>query len=211
MHKMLLQAGACAVGCVSRRRLEGLMDADAQARAEALCPQWKSLLCAAFPYGGAAGDSRISLYARGADYHAVLRTRLEQAAEGLQAAMPHNRFVFCADVSPFPEVRAAALAGLGKLGRQGSIFQRFIGNPKIHPFYGIRPGRYRQQQCKTEYKQKKPLHTFTSLVRIWSGFSFYHWKLFQIPDNILCHPVDICHGIEGGNFPLVEAGMGHTP
>ena len=90
MHKMLLQAGACAAGCVSRRRLEGLMDADAQARAEALCPQWKSLLCAAFPYGGAAGDSRISLYARGADYHAVLRTRLEQAAEGLQAALPRR-------------------------------------------------------------------------------------------------------------------------
>ena len=128
MHKMLLQAGACAAGCVSRRRLEGLMDADAQARAEALCPQWKSLLCAAFPYGGAAGDSRISLYARGADYHAVLRTRLEQAAEGLQAALPQNRFVFCADVSPFPEVRAAALAGLGKLGRQGLLITEKAGS-----------------------------------------------------------------------------------
>jgi len=128
MLEMLFQAGACAAGCVSRKRLESLMDADAHARAEALCPGWKSLLCAAFPYGGAAGDSRISLYARGADYHAVLRTRLEYAAEGLQVALPQNRFVFCADVSPFPEVRAAALAGLGKLGRQGLLITEKAGS-----------------------------------------------------------------------------------
>ena len=128
MHRILLQAGACAAGCVAKTRLAADMDEQQLRRAEELCPNWRSLLCAAFPYGGGAGESRISCYARGADYHAVLRERLAGAAAALQTGLPQNRFVFCADVSPFPEVAAAALAGLGKVGRHGLLITETAGS-----------------------------------------------------------------------------------
>lgn len=128
MHRILLQAGACHTGCVSKARLARYMDEDRLRRAEELCPGWRSLLCAAFPYGGGAGESHISCYARGADYHAVLRTRLTGAAAALQAQLPQHHFVFCADVSPFPEVAAAGLAGLGKVGKHGLLITETAGS-----------------------------------------------------------------------------------
>ena len=128
MHQRLLQAGACKAGCVTKARLAPYLDGERLRRAEELCPGWQSLLCAAFPYGGQEVPSRISRYARGADYHAVLRARLEQAAADLQGQLPQNRFVFCADVSPFPEVTAAALAGLGKVGKHHLLITDTAGS-----------------------------------------------------------------------------------
>lgn len=129
MHRLLLQAGACNTGCVAKTRLIPYMEETRLQQAEALCPRWQSLLCAAFPYGGRAAEgSRISCYARGGDYHAVLRQRLEAAAQALSSRFPQNRFVFCADSSPFPEVAAAGLAGLGKVGKNGLLITETAGS-----------------------------------------------------------------------------------
>lgn len=122
MLDLLKAAGACAAGCVAAENLRPYMTAEQWLRAEQTTPGLKSLLCAAFPYGPeriTAG--RLSLYARGADYHAVLRARLEAAADRLTERCPGCRFDFYADASPFPEVYAAALAGLGKLGKNGLL------------------------------------------------------------------------------------------
>ena len=122
MEKLLCQAGACAVGCVAVRRLEGVMGQDALERARQQVPGLHSLLCAAFPYAPAeltAGS--LSLYARGQDYHKVLQARLAPVAQTLETRHPGCRFQVFADASPFPEVYAAALAGLGKVGENGLL------------------------------------------------------------------------------------------
>ena len=122
MENLLRQAGACAVGCVAAQRLRQHMSEEAWARAEQTTPGLKSLLCAAFPYGPEhPTPGKLSLYARGADYHQVLRARLSPAAEALSCKYLGCRFDFYADASPFPEVYAAALAGLGKLGQNGLL------------------------------------------------------------------------------------------
>lgn len=129
MEKLLEQAGACAVGCVAAQRLRQHMDGQAWERAVQTTPGLQSLICAAFPYGPEhITPGRLSLYARGADYHAVLRARLEPVAQAFSRQYPGHRFDFYADVSPFPEVYAAALAGLGRLGKNGLLITEGAGS-----------------------------------------------------------------------------------
>ncbi|MBQ4578660.1 MAG: epoxyqueuosine reductase [Clostridia bacterium] len=129
MEKLLQQAGACAVGCVAVDILRPRMSDDGWARANRVTPGLKRLICAAFPYGPAECiPGALSLYARGADYHQVLRERLAPVAEELARRHPGCRFDFYADVSPFPEVYAAALAGLGKLGQNGLLITENAGS-----------------------------------------------------------------------------------
>lgn len=122
MLNLLKSAGACAVGCVAAERLRPQMTEAQWLRAEQNTPSLKSLICAAFPYGPeTVTPGLLSVYARGADYHDVLQARLEPVAEELARRHPGHRFDFYADASPFPEVYAAALAGLGKLGQNGLL------------------------------------------------------------------------------------------
>lgn len=129
MSELLRSSGACAVGCVSCARLWPVMSPEQRRRAQAQTPGLQSLLCAAFPYGPEApSPGPISLYARGADYHAVLRDRLQPVAQALSDRYPGHRFDFYADSSPFPEVLAAALAGLGAVGQNGLLITPNAGS-----------------------------------------------------------------------------------
>ena len=122
MLELLKAAGACSVGCVAAENLRPRMTPEQWQRALRTTPGLKSLICAAFPYGPETITSGVlSVYARGADYHDVLRARLAPVAEKLAQRYPGCRFDFYADASPFPEVYAAALAGLGKLGQNGLL------------------------------------------------------------------------------------------
>lgn len=118
MKKLFARTGACAWGCVSVDRLRERMTAEDREKTAHL----HALLCFAFPYGPAEpSPGRLSLYARGQDYHRVLEARLAPLAEALAEQFPGSRFQYFADVSPFPEVYAAALAGLGRLGEHGLL------------------------------------------------------------------------------------------
>lgn len=129
LHRLLTQAGACAWGVADGDALLSVMPEDARARALEQVPGLRRLLCAAFPYArGDEGRGPISLYARGADYHAVLRRRMEPVQRALEGAFPGEAFVFFSDVSPFPEVYAAALAGVGKLGENGLLITESAGS-----------------------------------------------------------------------------------
>lgn len=129
MEKLLEQAGACVTGCVAVERLRQHMDGQAWERAVQTTPGLQSLICAAFPYGPEhITPGKLSLYARGADYHQVLRARLEPVAQALSRQYPGHRFDFYADASPFPEAYAAALAGLGKLGKNGLLITENAGS-----------------------------------------------------------------------------------
>ena len=76
----------------------------------------QGLICAIFPYyiGNTVGN--LSLYARSVDYHSVLSQLLELACSSLRKAFPHHLFRGYADISLYPEVYAAACAGLGVIG-----------------------------------------------------------------------------------------------
>lgn len=129
MVSLLKNAGACAVGCVAAEKLLDRMTGAQRQRAWETTPGLKTLICAAFPYGPERlTPGLLSVYARGADYHAVLRARLEPVAQVLAERYPGSRFDFYADASPFPEVYAAALAGLGKLGQNGLLLVHGAGS-----------------------------------------------------------------------------------
>ena len=70
----------------------------------------------------------VSLYARGRDYHKVLRARLQRLAEQLQAAVgPCGHRVFC-DSAPVLEVELATRAGLAWRGKHTLALSREAGS-----------------------------------------------------------------------------------
>lgn len=126
---LLQQAGACAVGCLPLSVLKERMPEAALAPVLETLPEMKGLLCAAFPYAtGQEPPGPFSRYARGGDYHTVLRLRLEPVIAKMETAFPGHHFRYYADASPFPEVWAAARAGLGLLGQNGLLITESAGS-----------------------------------------------------------------------------------
>ena len=75
-----------------------------------------------------ARQASISLYARGRDYHKVLRQRLQQLADRLAAAIgPFGHRVFT-DSAPVLEVELATKSGLGWRGKHTLVLDRVGGS-----------------------------------------------------------------------------------
>lgn len=127
IQEICLRSGAAAAGFVSKDWYLSRMTPAQIARAEELLPGHTGLVCTAFPYFAGNALGNLSLYARGQDYHTVIKTRLEQAAEQLRQEYGCSAIPM-ADVSPFPEVWAAACAGLGKLGQNGLLLTAEYGS-----------------------------------------------------------------------------------
>ncbi len=71
--------------------------------------------------------ARVSLYARGRDYHRVMRSRLQVLASRIEAENgPYGYRVFT-DSAPVMEVALAALAGIGWQGKNGLLVSRRAG------------------------------------------------------------------------------------
>jgi len=87
----------------------------------------RGLICAVFPYYTGTSGGNLSLYARSVDYHPVLGQLLELSCASLRKAFPHHLFRGYADISPYPEVYAAACAGLGVIGDHHLL---------LHPAWG---------------------------------------------------------------------------
>ncbi|MEB0138113.1 MULTISPECIES: tRNA epoxyqueuosine(34) reductase QueG [unclassified Undibacterium] len=76
----------------------------------------------------AADQAVISLYARGRDYHKVLRARLQQLADRIaQDIGPFGHRVYT-DSAPVMEVALAAKAGLGWRGKHTLLLSRHAGS-----------------------------------------------------------------------------------
>ena len=74
------------------------------------------------------GQAVVSVYARGRDYHKVLRARLEALAQQLRAAVgPFGHRVFT-DSAPVLEVELAARSGLGWRGKHTLALHRDAGS-----------------------------------------------------------------------------------
>ncbi|NBQ90950.1 MAG: tRNA epoxyqueuosine(34) reductase QueG [Betaproteobacteria bacterium] len=77
---------------------------------------------------GRAQQATISLYARGRDYHKVLRHRLARLADGLQARIgPFGHRAFT-DSAPVAEVELAQRSGLGWRGKHTLLLDREGGS-----------------------------------------------------------------------------------
>lgn len=73
------------------------------------------------------GSGRISVYARGRDYHDIIKGKLKQLAGALVAAGGGGVKVFV-DTAPVMEKPLAAAAGLGWQGRHTNLVSRRLGN-----------------------------------------------------------------------------------
>lgn len=96
----------------------------------------------------------VSLYARGRDYHKLLRSRLKQFAEHLNKTVAAFGFRVAVDSAPTPEVEIARKAGLGWRGKHtllihpeaGSLF--FLG--ELFTNLSIKPTQpFNQNHCGT--------------------------------------------------------------
>ncbi len=118
--------GVCAAGACPIDALR--LDPHARGWLDKLCPKARTALVFLFPYYAGERSGNLSLYARGRDYHTVIRDALSPVAEDLRAWYPNNTFAVLADDSPLPEVRAAALAGLGMAGENGLLIHKDYGS-----------------------------------------------------------------------------------
>lgn len=75
-----------------------------------------------------AGEGRIAKYARGGNYHEVMKRRLHRLADGLREAYPGTDFRTCVDTAPVPERELGALAGLGWIGKNTMLIHPRAGS-----------------------------------------------------------------------------------
>ncbi len=149
--RLLEEAGACAAGVCrvepvpdwERRRLldwlargcHGTMDylernAPLAADPTSLLEGARTIACAAFAYAPAHASDCHPLfadYARGADYHKVLKKRLRPVARALEEAAPGSRTRICVDTAPVRERFWAQAAGIGRCGLNGQLIVPGVG------------------------------------------------------------------------------------
>ncbi|WP_180729802.1 tRNA epoxyqueuosine(34) reductase QueG [Paraburkholderia sp. PGU19] len=70
----------------------------------------------------------VSIYARGRDYHKVMRNRLQQLAERIEAEIGQYGFRVFTDSAPVLEVELAQKAGTGWRGKHTLLLQRDAGS-----------------------------------------------------------------------------------
>ena len=116
-------AGVCAFSSLTAH-----LSPDRRQWALRLCPGAQSVVVALFPYFAGRAGGNLALYARGRDYHLVVRDTLSPLAERWQRDFPPHRFVPLCDDSPLPETQAAFLSGAGILGDNRLIFDPVYGS-----------------------------------------------------------------------------------
>jgi epoxyqueuosine reductase len=70
----------------------------------------------------------VSIYARGRDYHKVMRNRLQQLAERIEAEIGAYGYRVFTDSAPVLEVELAQKAGIGWRGKHTLLLQRDAGS-----------------------------------------------------------------------------------
>ena len=73
-------------------------------------------------------EGKVARYARGLDYHEVLRTKLEALLDWLRVQRPEARGRAIVDTAPLLERDYARLAGLGWIGKNTMLIDKRIGS-----------------------------------------------------------------------------------
>jgi epoxyqueuosine reductase len=74
------------------------------------------------------GRGKVARYARGRDYHAVIKRRLHALCDALRAAFPGEGFRAFVDTAPVLERELAARAGLGWIARNTLLIHPRLGS-----------------------------------------------------------------------------------
>lgn len=97
----------------------------------------RSIICVADRYHDGSRDQidlegplrgRIARYARGRDYHKVLKKRLVKIARSLGESHPDHHFRPCVDTAPLLEREHAMRAGLGLVGKHSLLIEPGVGS-----------------------------------------------------------------------------------
>lgn len=113
------------------RRLEERLDPSVYV------PEARSIICVADRYADGKRDrvapsdelrGRVARYARGRDYHKVLKKRLIKMAQSLGDQAPAATFRVAVDTAPLLEREHAARAGLGLIGKNTLLIEPSVGS-----------------------------------------------------------------------------------
>lgn len=88
----------------------------------------ESIISFIFPYKVETKERNISRYAVIEDYHDIIKSKLSTICKKLKDNFSENLFVSFVDNSPIPEVRTAALSGLGVIGKNNLLINRKYGS-----------------------------------------------------------------------------------
>lgn len=116
-----LLPGARVIICVADRYHDGRRDQ----RGIAAHPEWHHGIKGSNP---SAPRGRVARYARGDDYHVVIRKRLKQLAAELGQMFPQAQFRVCVDTAPILEREHAMRAGLGAIGKHTLLIEPGVGS-----------------------------------------------------------------------------------
>jgi len=108
--------------------------AEARAHPDSVLEGVRSVVMVSLVYGEPAGESprsapgKIARYARGTDYHQVLRARLADLLDWLKRERPEIEGRAVVDTAPLLERDYARLAGLGWIGKNTLLIDRRLGS-----------------------------------------------------------------------------------
>ena len=104
--------------------------AEARRSPDSILPEVRSVVMVAMNYGAdpPTAGARIARYARGADYHDVLRARLKQLLAWVQTQAPGCRGRGVVDTAPLLERDFARRAGLGWFGKNTMLINKRLGS-----------------------------------------------------------------------------------
>ncbi|MEL7304977.1 MAG: tRNA epoxyqueuosine(34) reductase QueG [Myxococcota bacterium] len=125
--------------------MEYLAGASSRADPDTLLPGAKSMIVVALPYqapppeprtqppadlhGSADTESKIAAYARGHDYHGVLKAKLNELAREIETLSGRPiRSRACVDTAPLLEREAAMRAGIGFLAKSTMVISPGLGS-----------------------------------------------------------------------------------
>jgi epoxyqueuosine reductase len=103
-------------------------DFEARKRYDAILPFARAVLAVAREVPGR-GDGNVAKYARGEDYHRVVRRHLKRVVDRIRPlSPPGSHFRICVDTAPLLERDAALRAGLGSIGKNGMLIVPAVGS-----------------------------------------------------------------------------------
>ncbi len=99
---------------------------------KSLLPEVKSILAVALNYYDGdqkrTGNGKVARYARGRDYHKVIRAKLRRVGKWAETTYPELKWRVCVDSSPIFEREYAHLAGLGWFGKNTCLINSHRGS-----------------------------------------------------------------------------------
>jgi epoxyqueuosine reductase len=106
--------------------------AEAHRHPSSILPEVRSVVMLGMNYKpaeeGPGGSAQVARYARGLDYHEVLRRRLNELLARIQAEMPGCRGRGVVDTAPLLERDFARRAGLGWFGKNTMLLNKRLGS-----------------------------------------------------------------------------------